>query len=150
MPAAGYNERTARFTPEERAHNVGIIVKLAKEHGLESAGAFSTGTNYTAVANSLGVFAYEPRTECECHAVIMADERGSGYTERMASDVTTLDFEAMAREAVEKAERSRNPIDIELGEIMRLYLMPMQLPICCKTSSSWDYPRPMYRKSIAS
>jgi PmbA protein len=116
VPAAGYNERTARFTPEERAHNVGIIVKLAKEHGLESAGAFSTGTSYTAVANSLGVFAYEPRTECECHAVIMADERGSGYTERMAADVSTLNFEAMAREAVEKAERSRNPIDIELGE----------------------------------
>ena len=116
VPAAGYNERTARFTPEERAHNVGIIVKLAKEHGLEAAGAFSTGTNYTAVANSLGIFAYEPRTECECHAVIMADERGSGYTKRMATDVSTLDFEAMAREAVEKAQRSRNPIDIDLGE----------------------------------
>ncbi|HEY5002331.1 MAG TPA: TldD/PmbA family protein [Ktedonobacteraceae bacterium] len=116
VPAAGYNERTAQFTPEERAQNVGIIVKLAKEHGLEAAGAFSTGTHYTAIANSLGIFAYEPRTECECHAVIMADERGSGYTERMATDVSTLNFEAMAREAVEKAQRSRNPIDIELGE----------------------------------
>ncbi len=116
ISAPSYNERTAQFTPEERAHNVGIIVKLAKEHGLEAAGAFSTGTQYTAVANSLGIFAYEPRTECECHAVIMADERGSGYTQRMATDVTTLDFEAMAREAVEKAQRSRNPIDIELGE----------------------------------
>lgn len=116
IPAPSYNERTAQFTPEERAHNVGIIVKLAKEHGLEAAGAFSTGTQYTAIANSLGIFAYEPRTECECHAVIMADERGSGYTQRMATDVTTLDFEAMAREAVEKAQRSCNPIDIELGE----------------------------------
>jgi PmbA protein len=116
IPAPSYNERTAQFTPEERAHNVGIIVKLAKEHGLEAAGAFSTGTQYTAIANSLGIFAYEPRTECECHAVIMADERGSGYTQRMAADVTTLDFEAMAREAVEKAQRSRNPIDIEIGE----------------------------------
>ncbi|MBV9710311.1 MAG: TldD/PmbA family protein [Ktedonobacteraceae bacterium] len=116
VPAPGYNERTARFTPEERAQRVGIIVKLAKEQGLEAAGAFSTGKSYTAVANSLGIFAYEPRTECECHAVIMADERGSGYTQRMATDASTLDFEAMAHEAVEKAQRSRNPIDIELGE----------------------------------
>jgi PmbA protein len=116
IPAIGYNERTAEFTPEERAHRVGIIVKLAKEQGLEAAGAFSTGTHYMAVANSLGIFAYEPRTECECHVVIMADERGSGYTQRIATDASTLDFETMAREAVEKAQRSRNPIDIEPGE----------------------------------
>lgn len=116
IPALGYNERTAQFTPEERAQRVGIIVKLANERALEAAGAFSTGTNYLAVANSLGIFAYEPRTECECHIVIMADERGSGYSQRIATDASTLDFEAMAREAVEKAQRSRNPIDIEPGE----------------------------------
>jgi predicted Zn-dependent protease len=114
--APGYSETTAHFTPEERARRVEIIVRLAKERGLESAGAFSTTTNYVAVANSLDVFAYEPRTESECHAVIMADAQGSGYTQRVATDAATLDFEQMAREAVEKAERSRNPIDIELGE----------------------------------
>ncbi len=114
--AQGYNEYTAHFTPEERARRVGIIVKLAKERGLESAGAFATTLHHTAVANSLGVFAYEARTDAECHAVVMADAQGSGYTQRVAVDASTLDFEAMAREAVEKAERSRNPIDIELGE----------------------------------
>lgn len=114
--APGYNERTASFSPEERARRVGVIVQLAKERGLESAGAFSTNIHYAAVANSLGIFAYEPRTDAECHAVIMADERGSGYTQRMSTDASVLDFEAMAREAVEKAQRSRNPIDIELGE----------------------------------
>jgi predicted Zn-dependent protease len=116
LPAPGYSETTARFTPEERARRVEIIVRLAKERGLEAAGAFSTTTNYVAVANSLEVFAYDPRTESEGHAVIMADAQGSGYTQRMATDASTLDFEQMAREAVEKAERSRNPIDIELGE----------------------------------
>ncbi len=114
--APGYSERTAQYTPQERAHGVGTIVRLAKERGLEAAGAFSTNRSYTAVANSLGIFAYEPRTEAECHAVVMADERGSGYTARTACDAATLDFEKMARAAVEKAERSRNPVDIELGE----------------------------------
>ena len=116
VPAAGYSDRTAHFSPEERAQRVGIIVRLARERGLEAAGAFSTNASHTAVANSLGIFAYEPRTDSECHAVVMADERGSGYTQRMAIDASTLDFEALAYEAVEKAQRSRNPIDIPLGE----------------------------------
>jgi PmbA protein len=115
-PAAGYCAATAQYSPEQRARGVAVIVQLAKERGLESAGAFSTSTSHTAVANSLGIFAYEPRTESECHAVVMADAQGSGYTQRMATDVTTLDFESMAREAVEKAQRSRNPVDIKLGE----------------------------------
>src|SRR5437870_11223970 len=116
MAAPGYNERTAHFSAEERARSVGIIVQLAKERGLESAGAFSTETTEIAVANSLGVFAYEPRTESECHAVVMADAQGSGYTQRLVTDATTIDFEAMAREAVEKAQRCRNPIDCPIGE----------------------------------
>ena len=116
VPAPGYSESTARFTPEERARSVGIIVRLAKERGLESAGAFSTNSTETAVANSLGIFAYEPRTDSECHAVVMADAGGSGYTQRVATDAMTMDFEAMAREAVEKAERSRNPVTIPVGE----------------------------------
>lgn len=114
--APSYSECTAQFTPEERARRVGIIVRLAREHNLEAAGAFATATNTTAVANSLGIFAYEPRTESESHAVVMADAGGSGYTQRVATDASTLDFETIAREAVEKALRSRNPIDIKLGE----------------------------------
>ena len=112
LPAPGYSELTARFSPEERAQRVGIIVKLARERGLESAGAFSTNASQVAVANSLGIFAYEPRTD----SVVMADEQGSGYTQRIATDATSLDFEAMAREAVDKAQRSRKPVDIALGE----------------------------------
>ncbi len=116
VPAPGFSERTAQYSAEARATSVGIIVQLAKERGLESAGALSTETNHVAVANSLGVFAYEPRTESECHAVVMADAQGSGYTQRLATDATTIDFEAMAREAVEKAQRSRHPIDFSIGE----------------------------------
>src|SRR6266566_1681621 len=116
VPAYGFSERTALYSPEARARSVGIIVQLAKERGLESAGAFSTETSQVAVASSLGIFAYEPRTESECHAVVMADAQGSGYTQRLVTDAATIDLEAMAREAVEKAQRSRNPIDCPIGE----------------------------------
>lgn len=116
VAAPAYSSYTAQATPEQRARRVGTIVQLAKERGLEAAGAFSTNTNHIAVANSSGIFVYEPRTDAECHAVVMADEQGSGYIQRMATDASTLDFEAMAREVVEKAVRSRRPEDIALGE----------------------------------
>ena len=116
IPAPGYSEQTARYTPEERARRVGVIVQLAKERGLESAGAFSTNSTEIAVANSLGIFAYEPRTDAECHAIVMADADGSGYVQRVAMDASTMNFEAIAREAVEKALRSRNPVEVPLGE----------------------------------
>lgn len=116
IAASGYSECTAQFTPQERAHAISMIVQLAKERALESAGAFSTTMNHNAVANSLGIFAYEPRTEAECHAVVMVDDGGSGYTQRMVTDASTLDFEQMAHEAVEKAQHCRNLRDIELGE----------------------------------
>src|SRR5579863_97119 len=116
IAAPGYSEHTARYTPEERARQVGVIVQLAKERGLESAGAFATNTTEIAVANSLGIFAYEPRTDAECHAVVMADADGSGYVQRVATDASTMNSEVMAREAVEKALRSRNPVEVPTGE----------------------------------
>lgn len=116
IAAPGYSEQTAQYTPEGRARSVGVIVQLAKERGLESAGAFSTNTTEIAVANSLGIFAYQPRTDAECHAVVMADADGSGFTQRVVTDASTMNFEAMAREAVEKALRSRNPIEVPISE----------------------------------
>ncbi len=111
-----FRPATAAYTPEARAKAVDVVIRLAKERGFEAAGAFETNATYFAVANSLGVWAYEPRTESEFHAVVMADNDGSGYTQRMNVDAGTFDFEAMAREAVEKAARSQNPIIPDLGE----------------------------------
>ncbi len=112
----GFSEATASYAPEARARAVETIIRLAKERGFEAAGAFETNMTHLAIANSLGVWAYEPRTEAECHAVVMADGDGSGWTQRMSIDAGTFDFEEMAREAVEKAARSRNPVEAPIGE----------------------------------
>jgi predicted Zn-dependent protease len=118
LPACpgAYSERTANFSPEDRARGVGVVVARAVEHGLESAGAFETTTTQLAVANSLGVWAYQPRTEAEFHSVVMADAGGSGWSQRVAVDAGTLDFEALAAEAVGTARRSRNPEALPIGE----------------------------------
>lgn len=115
-PVEGYNERTATFSPEDRARGVKVVVDRARAKGYESAGAFETVVQQTAVANSLGVFAHQLSTEAEFHTVVMADADGSGYAQRVSMDVGTFDFEAIATEAVGKAERSRNPMELPVGE----------------------------------
>ncbi len=116
LPVNGYSARTAAFGPEERAKGVKIIVDRAVAKGYESAGAFETTIQQVAVANSLGVFANHVGTEAELHAVVMADAGGSGYAQRVSMDAGSFDFEALATEAVEKAEKSRNPVEAPIGE----------------------------------
>ena len=48
-----FDEATAGFSPEERARAVGIVCRKAKEQGLNASGAFRTGVDELAVANSL-------------------------------------------------------------------------------------------------
>lgn len=115
-PAAGaYSEATAEYGPEERATAVKTLIARAVERGFEAAGAFETSRAQLAVANSLGVWAFHPSTEAEFHAVVMADDNGSGWTQRVAVDASSLDFEALAKEAVEKAARSRHPVALPIG-----------------------------------
>ncbi len=115
-PVNGYSEHTAACGPEERALGVKVIVDRAVSKGYESAGAFETAVQQVAVANSLGVFAHHIGTEAEVHVVVMADAGGSGYAQRGSMDAGTFDFEALATEAVDKAARSRNPIELPVGE----------------------------------
>jgi PmbA protein len=115
-PVNGYSEETAACGPEERARGVKVIVDHAVARGFEAAGAFETAVQQVAVANSLGVFAHHLGTEAEAHAVVMADAGGSGYAQRASMHADAIDFEAMATEAVEKAARSRHPVELPVGE----------------------------------
>jgi predicted Zn-dependent protease len=100
-------ERTAKFTPEQRAQVVGVLCKKSKEKNLSAAGAFSTTSFEVAVANSLGVFAYHPGTVADLNTVMMTDT-GSGYASFTHQDAGKINAEAVATSAIEKALR-RNP-----------------------------------------
>jgi len=108
----GFVETTAGCTPEKRAQAASIICRRATEEGLNASGAFTTAVQEIAVANSLGVFAYYPTTLADLEIVIMADS-GSGYAHATSVDVTQIDVQALGQEAIEKALRSRDPIEIE-------------------------------------
>ncbi|HWP29817.1 MAG TPA: TldD/PmbA family protein [Chloroflexota bacterium] len=121
-PVQAYSETTATYSPEQRARAVKVVCDLASEQGLVASGAFSTGPSELAVANSLGLFAYDVMTRAHFTTVIMGED-SSGYAERAAVDVTAIDVEALAREAVDKAVRSRHPVEAPPGEY-RVVLQP--------------------------
>jgi predicted Zn-dependent protease len=110
-----YFEATAACSPEIRAQGAAAICALSRENELEAAGAFSTAVDELAVANSLGVEAYHRRTIAHIVTVIMG-QNSSGYASADALDVSRLDPEAIGREAIDKALRSRDPVDIEPGD----------------------------------
>jgi PmbA protein len=114
-PVDAFAKATAECTPEERAEGVKKILSLAREDGLQAAGAFSTGADEVYVANSLGVRAYHAGTIADVRTVVMG-ETGSGYGGQTSLDVSALDPEAVGSEAVDKALRSANPIGVEPGE----------------------------------
>jgi predicted Zn-dependent protease len=108
-------ERTARTGPEERAAVVAQICDAAVRVGLTAAGAFRTSEAEVAVASSLGVFAYHQDTMTDINTVVMG-ERGSGHAERVSMDVADIDGEEVAKEAVDKALRNVNQIELPPGE----------------------------------
>ena len=114
-PAEGFVERTASYAPEQRARGVKAICDQAAAAGLNAAGAFSTAAREIAVANSLGIFAYHPSTLATLTTVIMGED-SSGYSFAASMNVDEIDPEALGREAVDKALRSRGPVEIEPGE----------------------------------
>ena len=113
-PVDAYREETASCPPERRARMVGTICRLATEQGLEASGALTTELSEVGVANSHGLRRHELRTRASLLTVVL-DDAGSGYAERTSSSVDDLDAEAIGREAVDKAVRSRGAIRVEPG-----------------------------------
>ncbi|MCK5827633.1 TldD/PmbA family protein [Candidatus Bipolaricaulota bacterium] len=109
-----YSESTATCTAETRAKGVGTILDLSRSQQMVASGAFSTGTEETMIANSLGVSAYHCGTMATAMTVIMGDD-SSGYAADAAQDVANINMEEIARIAVDKAIRSKNPTSIDPG-----------------------------------
>ncbi len=113
--AEAFVERTARYTPEERANVVGRVCDAATGAHLTAAGAFRTAAAEVAVANSLGLFACHRETTADINTVVMG-KTSSGHAERVGTDVGEIDGEKVAAEAVDKALRSADPVGLEPGE----------------------------------
>jgi len=108
----GFDEATAALTPEEQAAAAAAAIEAAPEYGLY--GYFTSGVTETAVSSSTGHAVAQTMTDASVLAIAASDHESS-YAESTSWRVADLDPAAKAREAVEKAARTRGATEIETG-----------------------------------
>ncbi|HEQ98451.1 MAG TPA: TldD/PmbA family protein [candidate division Zixibacteria bacterium] len=107
-------EKTAKFSPRQRATKLKRIFTKTINNNLDAAGAFSTGEGEVAVLNSNGLRCYQPYTTASGNIVIMGDD-SSGYVNFVSHNIDDLDFTALSNTALKKCKKSKNPKEIEPG-----------------------------------
>lgn len=110
-----FDLQTAECSPEQRAEPVKAVCARAMQAGLNAAGALSTTRVETAIANSQGIFAYHPHTECDFQTTMMSPD-SSGRAEGFGWKMENVAVEALGEQAIKTALRGHEPRLIEPGE----------------------------------
>jgi predicted Zn-dependent protease len=112
----GYFASTAAVTPEARVRAVMDVARPAAERGLESSGFLVHGAGASSVANTRGLFAYARSTAANFTTTVRtADGTGSGWAGTGVNEWSELDVPQLAERAIQKAELSRDPVEVEPG-----------------------------------
>jgi predicted Zn-dependent protease len=114
-PVESYSESTAQAGPVYRADNVLKVIRTAAKSGFQAAGVCSTHVVETAVANSLGVRAYQAQTRAHLTCIVTSPE-GSGYAETVARDVGQVNASEVAEEAAARCALNCDQLALEPGE----------------------------------
>jgi len=118
--AEGYDETTAALTPEEQAESAATAIAAAPELGLY--GYYTSAVTELAVASTTGHSVAQAITDASVLALAASDE-ASGYAEATSWRAGDLDPAAVAREAAEKAARTKGADTIE-ADTYRAVLEP--------------------------
>lgn len=110
-----YFEQSAAITPEIRAEGVKMMVKVADQHKLTTAGVFSSGESLEGIFNSRGLSAWHTQTSAEVSVTMLAAD-SSGWQKANSPDVANLDPSRLAEIAAKKAVDSAHPREIPAGK----------------------------------
>ncbi len=110
----GYDEATARMSPQERAEAVAVLVDQCGD-GFHAAGAYDTTASEVAVVNSEGQVSYDMSTQATLTTVISGGEGGAGFAEVIGGKIGDIDPSEIGRRAFAKARDSQRPRDLEPG-----------------------------------
>jgi PmbA protein len=119
----GYDEETASLGPDGQARLAAEAIAAAGGFGLY--GYFTSAVCESAIVSSAGLRASQRTTDATCLALAAADG-ASGYAVGTSWRAGDLDPAAVAREAAEKAERTRGAGELEPGRY-RAVLEPYAL-----------------------
>ncbi len=112
---AVFSSNTMRCNPDVSASMVELACRLAHKAGLKASGLVTTAGQEIAVANSLGVFSYTPRSTARVVVVTMG-ENGSGYAQDNAIDIAALNMEILVTHSIKTAQRAQHPIALPPGD----------------------------------
>ena len=112
----GWGESTAALDPAGRAAAVREVTEAARAAGLSATGYIQADAGSVAVANSKGLFAYARQTGSSMTTTVRtADGSGSGWAGAAHHDFARLAPRALGARAIDKAQRSVNPVAVEPG-----------------------------------
>ncbi|MEB3236964.1 MAG: TldD/PmbA family protein [Candidatus Sericytochromatia bacterium] len=94
-------------SPEDRAAQAGLAVRLCLEAGARAAGISAQTRTRVVILNSRGVHADATTQRCE-YSVTADKDDGSGWAKQVVSNPDLIDAEAVAQRAVRKALASRH------------------------------------------
>src|SRR5919199_1841600 len=116
---AAFDEATYRAEAPVRARAISTTIDPAKAKNLTAAGIFDHTGGFTARANTNGNFGYHRSTNASYTTTVRtADElgkTGSGWATAISHRIGDIDAKAISARAIEKAELSRKPVQIEPG-----------------------------------
>jgi len=112
-----YVPATAAMTPDSRAEAVGKSIQVAKEAKLTAAGYLENSTDFIAIMNSKGLFAYNKDTDVTFTITTRSEDgTGSGYAAKGFHDITKLDTYSATKVSASKANNSLGAKAIEPGK----------------------------------
>jgi PmbA protein len=116
----GYDEETAALGPGDQARLAAAAIDAGDD--VPVYGFFTSAVSELAVVSSTGLSVHQRMTDATA-LVVAADENGSGYAEQTAWRASGIDPTAIAREAEQKAQRTRGAAEIDPG-VYRAVLEP--------------------------
>ncbi|MEA1940280.1 MAG: TldD/PmbA family protein [Candidatus Caldatribacteriota bacterium] len=111
---SSFYEKTANFTPLNRAQQISKLVKKVNKKEYEASGAFETGMETMMVANSEGVFAFDRKTKVNFNSIITKDN-STAHHSFISSNIDHLDIEGISDELLDTALRNVDQVEIEPG-----------------------------------
>lgn len=115
--AVSFVEATANITPEYRAEVAASSINPASQKDVTAAGFFNDSSGFSAIMNSVGLFAYNKSTDASFTVTMRTnDGTGSGWVSRDFNDIRKFDAGEAAGIAIDKAVMSREARAIEPGK----------------------------------
>jgi predicted Zn-dependent protease len=112
-----YSRATASASPDDLAARVKPIIRRCERSDLVGAGILSTTSACRGTANSAGLFGFEESTSAEFSlTATSAASDSSGWTMNSHRHINSLDIRERAENAVDKAVRSANPVELPAGK----------------------------------